>query len=81
MRRCPACGAFFEGDLCLSEHEPEGETPPPLLPEPFQGEWTTYILDGEEYPALRVAYRRVVVFGPGENGHVGVYTLGDDYGG
>ena len=78
MKRCAACGRFFDGEDCPTDHSfVEVYTPPPVEIESLLGHWTTYQLDGEAYPALYVDETRVVVFGPGENGHVGVYTVGE----
>ena len=89
MKRCEACGAFFDTEDCPNDHShiesylPHEFRQIPVPPRPELenqvGWWTTYLLDGEEYPAMIIQTSpvRLAVFGPGENGHVGVYTLGD----
>jgi hypothetical protein len=85
MRRCEACGRFFDGDECPGDHShiesyvpPEYAEKPLLEPPPTddpRGRWTTIQIDGEECPAMYVARDRIVVFGPGTHGHVHVTTL------
>lgn len=86
--RCAECGSFLADGECPNGH-PQSDPREHVareLPDQDQknrniggfGQYTTYELDGETYPAMWVGRDRVVVFGPGENGHVGVYTVKEE---
>lgn len=81
MRRCEACGRFFDADECPGDHSHiAGYEPPRTEAQPQSGRigmWLTYKLDDEPCPAMIISEDppRIVVYGPGLNGHVGVYDL------
>lgn len=41
-RRCPGCGAWFDGDVCINQHDEPFEPLPPLINASRIGNFVTY---------------------------------------
>jgi hypothetical protein len=71
VRRCQACGAFFDGDECPTDHSDiPGYTPPQPVPYPeLSGKVVRY-----EWPGSGPV-NCVIVDEPDEDGKVGLMVL------
>ncbi len=72
MRRCAACGGFFDGSHCPNDHshiEEYRPVPPPAYPD-IRGKVVAY-----EWPSTGTMVHCVVVDEPDEDGKVGLMVL------